>query len=149
VVKLSVRVRLIVLAVAAATLFVGAVAWRESGLPLAYLGPERVHAGRATGLPGRRGRDLERAEIAELCTLLRRARRIDDFEGPRSVSVELATLDYGRVLVHDFAGPGANLHLDAGGPNEAMVSVRSRALGELLGRLGRELARPAEKAAAP
>jgi hypothetical protein len=154
-VKLSGRTKLIVLAAAAAVLFVAVVAWREAGRPLAYISADRVHGVRAEGVPGRRARDLSPEETAELCALLRAARRIGDFQGPRSVSVELVTADYGRLMVYDFDGPGANLNIDAGGPTERMVSVRSSALGRFLKRLGAELAgsrgspaRP-EKAAAP
>ena len=108
------------------------------------MGAERVHGARATGLAGRRSRELRPGELAELCALLRAARRTDPFEGQRAVSVELVTADYGRVLVHDFGGPGANLHLRAGRPDKENVTVRSGNLGEFLRRLAADLAgRPA------
>jgi hypothetical protein len=47
----------------------------------------------------------------------------------------MRTVDYGRVLVQDLDGPGANLHMMAGDPRERTCTVRSGALGEFLSRI--------------
>lgn len=147
--KQSTRIKLIVVGIAGATALVAVLAWRESGYPLAYIRPERVHLARVTGVRSKRSRDLTASELARLCELLAGARRIESFEGRRSVSVELMTVDYGRVMVHDFGNPGANLHLRAGRPDEETVTVRSGRLGRFLAKLAAELAAPAPEQKAP
>jgi hypothetical protein len=134
------RIKLIVAAVVAAVLFIAALAWHERGYPLRYLRPGRVSLARAAAVRSRRSRDLTKDELAELCRLLNSARRVEHFEGRRSVSVELMTVDYGQVIVYDFANPGANLLLFAGRPEEETCTVRSSALGDFLAGLAAELA---------
>jgi hypothetical protein len=143
------RLKLIAAATVAAVACVAALAWWESGFPLRYVSAGRVHGARAASVRGRRGRDLANGEIAELCRLLSSARRIDDFQGPRSVEVELDTVDYGRVRVYDFSGPGANLYLHVGRPEEESCTVRSGRLGDFLSVLADELEKPAAEGPAP
>ncbi len=134
------RNRLIFAAVAAAVLFVGALAWHESRFPLRYLDASRVHTARVEAVRGRRSRELTAEETAELCRLLSSARHMGGFEGARAVRVELGTVDYGKVNVYDFGGGGANLLVNAGRPEQESFSVRSSALGEFLEQLAEELA---------
>ena len=143
------RNRLIFAALAAAVLFVGALAWNESRYPLRYLDAGRVHTARVEAVRGRRARELSAEETAELCRLLSSARHMDSFEGARAVRVELGTVDYGQVNVYDFGGGGANLLINAGRPEQEIFSVRSSALGEFLERLAGELAAGDEKEEEP
>lgn len=139
------RNRLIFAALAAAILFVGALAWHESRFPLRYLDAGRVHTARVEAVRGRRSRELTAEETAELCRLLGSARRMDSFEGARAVRVELGTVDYGQVNVYDFGGGGANLLVNAGWPEQQSFSVRSSALGDFLERLAEELSAEKEE----
>ncbi len=144
------RTRLIVAGIAAAVLFVGALAWWESRFPLKYLDADRVHMARAEAVRGGRERELTGEERAELCELLNGAPRIESFEGRRSVTVELVTADYGRVNVYDLGGPGANLLINAGRKGEETCTVRSGKLGDFLARLAGELGvEEGEKAGEP
>ena len=136
------RIKLIVAGVVGAVLFVGGLAWHESGFPLRYLRPDRVRLARARCVQTGRSRNLEPEELSELCDLLRSARKTDPFQARRSVGVELITADYGRVMVYDLDGPGANLHLNAGKPQETTCTVRSSKLGRFLAGLAEELGAP-------
>jgi hypothetical protein len=148
-VKLSRRIALAVAGGAAVVAFVALLAWRESRYPLRYLAAGRVHMARARSARGRRSRDLRAGELHRLCELLAAARRIRPFHGRRSVTVELMTLDYGRVVVHDFGSAGAELQINADSGKEESCSVHSGRLGEFLQELASELAVPGpEKRAA-
>ncbi len=138
------RIKLIVAGIALAAGSVAAVAWHESRFPLRYLEFKRVNMARASAVRGGRSRDLEPAEIEELCRLLRSAKEIEDFEGRRTMRVRMRTVDYGRVIVQDLDGPGANLHIMAGDPRERTCTVRSGALGDFLRRIAAGLGADAE-----
>ncbi len=140
--KKSTRIKLIVAGIVAAVAFVALLAWRESGYPLAYIHPDRVYLARATGVQSKRARDLTPEELAQLCEILANAKRIKSFQGRRSVSIELMTVDYGRVMVYDFGNPGANLLINAAKPEEESFTVRSGKLGDFLKKLAAELAPP-------
>ncbi|MHC4916191.1 MAG: hypothetical protein ACYTGB_11945, partial [Planctomycetota bacterium] len=85
------RLKLIVAGIVIAAGSVAGVAWHESRFPLRYLDVKRVNTARAFAVGGERSRDLEPAEIEELCRLLRSAKEIEDFEGRRTVRVEMRT----------------------------------------------------------
>jgi len=126
---------LVAAAAAALVLLIGGIAWWESGFPLRYLEPGRVQLASAASLTSRRSRLLGAGELAELCAALRAARAARPVDGPRTLRVELATVDYGRVLVCDLGGPGAQLVME-----KKELTVRSGRLGRMLARLSAELA---------
>ena len=138
------RLKLIVAGIVLAAGSVAAVAWHESLFPLRYLDFKRVNMAQASAVSGGRSRDLEPGEIEELCRLLRAAKEFEDFEGRRTLRVEMRTVDYGRVIVQDLDGPGANLHIMAGDPRERTCTVRSGALGDFLRRISAGLGAAAE-----
>lgn len=136
------RRRLILLGVVlgAVAIFVGALAWWESRFPLKYLDARRCSAAQAQSRSGRFRRDLSPGEIAGLCSFLRAAREVGEVDGASSVTVELMTQDYDRVVIEDLSGPGARITLFAGKPAEKCATVKSDTLGTFLESLRLEAA---------
>jgi hypothetical protein len=132
------RLLLIAAAILAVAGFVAALAWWESRYPLKYLDERRCGAAQAYSKTGRFRRDLSPGEVAGLCGILRAAREVGEVDGPTSVAIEMRTVDYGRLVVEDFAGPGGRVTVLADQPGEKRVTVRSDALGAILAGLAGE-----------